>query len=122
MNTVSKGFVITVMCLISGCQTLKAATPARLASIDQGSISSLRATLSKVLNRAQFEFGPDDLATSSSFTVLPPPLGQHETHSMATPVRFDIVIEGHRCLIVRHDTGVSYELKGVKCVEINPQK
>lgn len=118
-HTLSALVALSLIGALAGCQSLAATGPATVSVDDGQGVSALKTVLAKALNRASVEIGPME-ANSASVSVLPPPLGPHETHSVALPVVFDIVLKGETCFAVRRDTGVAYELSGVKCVAVKP--
>lgn len=104
-----------LVALAGGCATVPPDGPARLESADEETLALLSAALGEALGRARVEFGPEDLATSGSLSVLPPPAGPFEDRSLAMPVVFDLRIENGACVAVRRDTGASAPLPGVRC-------
>ena len=106
---------LIVTLALSACQTVAGTQVATVDLGDPNTRAALQAALARAVGRARVELGPSASASTSSVTVLPPPLGPHETHSMALPVPFDIVSEGGRCLAVRRDTKETYDLPGVTC-------
>lgn len=101
---------------LTACTTAAASEPARLESPDEASISRLKAVLADALGRDTIRLGAGDLAADTTVTVLPPPPGPLETHSLATPIPFDIVMEGSQCYVIRRATSERYRLNGVDCV------
>lgn len=101
------------------CQTASTQEPATLNAGDEATLSRIKATLSEAVGRAQIKLGPEDLATSTTISVLPPPLGPNETHSTAMPTVFDIVTNGKSCFAIRRETGNSYRLDGVSCTAVS---
>ena len=102
------------------CQSVGAATPATLANADAETLSRVKTTLARAVNRARVELGPGDFTQSSVIPVLPPPLSANEDRSPATPVIFDIVMEDGECFLVRRDTGEAFVLEGVECRSAAP--
>lgn len=100
---------------LSACQTVAGTQPATVNLDDPASRQALESALGHAIGRAGVKLGPSQSANTSSVSVLPPPLGPHETHSMALPVIFDIISENGRCLAVRRDTNDVYDLPGVTC-------
>lgn len=78
-------------------------------------LAALRAALGAAVGRAQIDLGPGDPTKSSVVTVLPPPVHPNETHSMARPTQFRMVLKDDACLAVRQDTGEAVMLEGVRC-------
>ncbi|MEQ9317395.1 MAG: hypothetical protein RLN72_16210 [Henriciella sp.] len=105
---------------LSACTTASASEPARLESPDEASISRLKAVLAQAVGQEHIRLGAGDLSIDTSITVLPPPPGPLETHSVATPVPFDIIVVTGQCYVVRRSTGERYKLTGVDCVPAEP--
>ncbi len=101
---------------LSACQTMPQREPARLETADAENVEALRQALAAAVGQANAELGAGDLADLSTIAVLPPPLHPLETHSLAMPVLFDLVIEKGRCLAVHQGTGEATKLPGVRCV------
>lgn len=106
---------LIVTLALSACQTVAGTQAATVDLDDPATRQALQSALARAVDRGRVEFGPSTSANTSSVTVLPPPLGPHETHSMALPVQFDIVSEDGRCLAIRRDTREVYDLPGVTC-------
>lgn len=100
---------------LSACQTVAGTQPATVDLDDPASRQALESALGRAVGRARVELGPSQSANTSSISVLPPPLGPYETHSMALPITFDIVSDDGHCLAVRRDTKDVYDLPGVTC-------
>jgi hypothetical protein len=83
-------------------------------------ILKVRAVLATAIGRTRFELGPEDLATSSSISVLPPPLGPLETRSLVVPKAFDIKVQNGACILVARDDGKIYPMVGVRCSGVGP--
>jgi hypothetical protein len=112
----------SLLCVLNlGCATGGVAQPARLTTPDPTSIAKVRAVLATAMGRSQVELGPENMATSSSISVLPPPLGPLETRSLAVPKVFDIKVQNGACMLVARDDGKTYPLDGVKCSVIAPR-
>lgn len=107
------GVCVTLLTL--ACQSTGAAVPAALERADAQTMAAVKAVLADAVGRARIELGPGDLTTSSTISVLPPPLSPEEGRSTATPIVFDLVIKGSSCYAVRRDTGRDYALAGVSC-------
>ncbi|MEQ8557196.1 MAG: hypothetical protein RIB03_02675 [Henriciella sp.] len=107
--------VVAACLLTSACQTASGRAPAHLQTADEATLSRVKAVLSKAVGRAQIKLGPEDLTESSTVSVLPPPLGEHETHSTAMPTVFDLVTNGGDCYLIARESGRSYRLDGVDC-------
>ncbi|MBP2157764.1 MULTISPECIES: hypothetical protein [Asticcacaulis] len=106
---------LIVMLGLSACQTVAGTQAATVNLDDPATRQALQSALARAVGRGRIELGPSASANTSSVTVLPPPLGPRETHSMALPVQFDIVSEDGHCLAVRRDTKDIYDLPGVTC-------
>jgi hypothetical protein len=102
----------------AGCATADTPQQARLTSPDAQSMTKVRAVLATIIGRTRFELGPEDLTTSSTITVLPPPLGPMDTRSMAVPMVFDIIMIGQSCALVERDTKRTYPMDSVACTPI----
>jgi hypothetical protein len=90
-------------------------TPATLTTADAANIIILKAALSDAMGRANIEIAAADLTTATHVSVLPPPPGEFETHSVAMPVAFDIVLDDGVCTLVRRDTGERHAAPGLAC-------
>lgn len=100
----------------AACQmTSGAARPAVLLSTDAETMDEVKATLGRALGRARIELGPGDLTKTSTVSVLPPPLGEFETHSLAKPVLFDLSKKGKACRLTHQQTGEIFVLNSVTC-------
>lgn len=106
---------LIVTLALSACQTVAGTQMATVNLDDPATRQALQSALSRAVGRGRVELGPSVSADTSTVTVLPPPLGPQETHSMALPVQFDIVSEDGHCLAIRRDTKEVYDLPGVKC-------
>ncbi len=103
--------------LATACETATMQDgPARIDPVNGTTVAALRAALGTALGRARVTLGPEDLAVSSTISVLPPPPGPLETHSLARPAVFDLVLEAGTCLAVERETGERVRLDGVRCV------
>ncbi len=110
--------IVLLMTLgLASCQSLPATADvaATINLADPATRSAVTTALAGAVGRAHVELGPTDADDATTLTVLPPPPGPLETHSLALPTRFDIVAHGGQCLAVRHDTGASWPLPGVSC-------
>jgi hypothetical protein len=109
--------VATTLCGLGlGCATPSGPQPARLATTDAATMTAVRNVLATALGRTRFELGPEDMATSTIVSVLPPPLGPYDTRSSAVPVIFDIKKDATGCTLVAREGGKSYPLTGVECI------
>ena len=100
---------------LPACQTHADMTPATLTTDDAASIASLKTALGKAMGRANIQIAETDLTTATHVSVLPPPPGEFETHSVAMPVSFDIVLDDGVCTLVRRDTGERHAAPGLAC-------
>ncbi|MDJ0921428.1 MAG: hypothetical protein QNI84_09885 [Henriciella sp.] len=100
---------------LGACQVTVAPVPAVLDPSDPAAVEALKQSLAEAVGKARVELGPEDLATSSSVSVLPAPLNPNETHSLAMPEQFDIVIEDGACRLIHRKSGETYPLKGATC-------
>jgi hypothetical protein len=103
---------------VGGCASEPTDRPARLAAVDPVALSKVKLVLGQALNNQRIELGPEALASTTSLSVLPPPLGAYETRSTLVPEIFDIKKRGNSCFVVRRSSGQAYELKGVSCIDI----
>ena len=100
---------------LPACQTQADMTPAMLTTDDAASIASLKTALGEAMGRANIQIAEADLTTATHVSVLPPPPGEFETHSVAMPVAFDIVLDDGVCTLVRRDTGERHAAPGLAC-------
>ncbi|OYW80687.1 MAG: hypothetical protein B7Z26_06090 [Asticcacaulis sp. 32-58-5] len=103
---------------LSACQTGAGQSADSVATVDLSvpeTRAAVSAALATALNRGRVELGVTASDQTSTVTVLPPPLGPHETHSTNLPIRFDIIRRKGACLVVRADDGSVHELPGVRC-------
>jgi hypothetical protein len=100
---------------LPACQTHADMTPATLSTVDAASIAILKTALGEAMGRANIEIAAADLTTATHVSVLPPPPGEFETHSVAMPVAFDIVLHDGVCTLVRRDTGERHAAPGLAC-------
>lgn len=113
--TLTAFFAATLGLAPAACQTGGERVPATLENPDEATLADVKEVLSEALERTRIRLGPEDLGTSTSLSVLPPPLGPNETRSPAVPTHFDIVTNGSACFLVRQETGKSYRLDGISC-------
>lgn len=106
---------VVLMLSLSACQTVAGSRSATVDLGDPDTRQAVEAALARAMGRARVELGPSQSDTTSSITVLPPPPGQYEAHSMAMPVQFDIVSENGHCLAIRRDTKEVHDLPDVTC-------
>lgn len=100
---------------LPACQTHADTTPARLTTADAANLTLLKTALGEAMGRANIEIAQADLTTATHVSVLPPPPGAFETHSLAMPVAFDIVLDDGVCTLVRRDTGEHHAAPGLAC-------
>ncbi len=100
--------------LLAACQT-PAMTPAVLAPADAGNLAKVTTAMREATGQARLELGPVDAAAPGEIFLLPPPPGPFETHSLAVPVRFDIMMQDGACFAVDPETGTAHRLAGVAC-------
>jgi hypothetical protein len=116
-------FIVWTMAAMSvltsaGCVSQNLRMPARLDRVDAPTLERVRAVLANAVGRPQVELGPEDLAISSTISVLPRPLGPHDTRSPELPKIFDIKIIEGQCQLVAQSDGKMYPLEGVGCKPI----
>jgi len=109
----------TLFAFAAACQTDSGARPAVLADPQPGALDEVRRAASVLVGRARVELGAGDLQRQSVVGVLPPPLGPHETHSLARPDQLNIVLMGSGCYLVHPETGQAEGLAGVDCRALN---
>ncbi|MEL6372095.1 MAG: hypothetical protein AAFR03_15405 [Pseudomonadota bacterium] len=90
--------------------------PARLADTSAETMEAVKAHLSDAVGRADVRLGPEDMATSSSVSVLPPPLSSKEDRSVAVPLVFDLELQGGTCVLVNRKTGERTRMGDIDCV------
>ncbi|GAB5459663.1 MAG: hypothetical protein Hens3KO_26930 [Henriciella sp.] len=115
-------FVLVIIgaVLQAACQVSPGvARPAVLLSTDTETMIELKATIGQALGRARIELGPGDLTTTSTVSVLPPPLGEFETHSLAKPVLFNLSKKGRTCRLTHQQTGEVFVLDKVTCQAVD---
>ena len=107
---------------LSACQMTNGETdpnaaerPARLANLEVENVSALKAALSASVGRTNIELAPIEQDTSTTVSVLPAPLGAHETHSVAMPTVFHLVLKADKCFAVKQDDDTEVLLDGVTC-------
>ncbi len=100
---------------LPACQTHADMTPATLSTTDDSNIAILKSALGEAMGRASIQIAETDLTTATHVSVLPPPPGEFETHSVAMPVAFDIVLDDGVCTLVRRDTGKHHAAPGLAC-------
>jgi len=100
---------------LPACQTHADMTPATLMTDDAASIAILKTALGEAMGRANIQIAAADLTTATYVSVLPPPPGEFETHSVAMPVAFEIVLNDGVCTLVRRETGKHHAAPGLTC-------
>lgn len=100
---------------LAACQTAPAAEPALLVEATPEAMAVVTETLAGAVDRARIELGPVDLTRDPAIPVLPPPLGEHESHSPAVPEMFDLVTEDGACFVRSRESGELYPLPGITC-------
>lgn len=100
---------------LAACQTAPAPEPALLAEATPEAMAVVTGTLATAVDRVRIELGPVDLTRDPAISVLPPPLGEHEAHSPAMPVMFDLVTQDGACFVRARDSGELYPLPGITC-------
>lgn len=97
------------------CQSSTAPVPATLDDADETSIASLKSEMGAALGRAKIEINDAALASDGRFSVLPPPPSPLETHSLAMPTTFDLMLKSGNCVAVNTRTGDEVALASVAC-------
>lgn len=106
-----------ILGLSSACLSVPEDTPARLASIDAGTMNTIASILKQEIGSQNVTLGPQAME-ATTITVLPPPLGPHETRSVAVPEVYDIIRRKGVCTLIRRGTGSVIVLSGVECVQL----
>jgi hypothetical protein len=101
---------------ITSCATQQPQMAASLVMADAATANNVREVLAQAVGRTNIQLGPEDLATSTTISVLPLPLTNHDGRSLAMPTLFDIVVEGSQCLLVAREGGQRYPLTRSICV------
>ena len=100
---------------IGACQHGSAPVPAVLADTSDETMAAMKAHLAGAMGVSKITLGAGNLTEVSTISVLPPPLGAHETRSLATPTQFNLIMIGDTCYAVRDDNKEKVELSGVSC-------
>ena len=110
-------FLVTAFSALSAsaCQYGSEAVPAVLADDSEATMTQVRTHLAEAMGTAQVQLGAGDPTQIPVVTVLPPPLGEHETRSPATPTRFNLMIRGDTCYALQEGNTAMFELYGVPC-------
>lgn len=114
MNPIAAALVAAAA-MLAGCATTAADRKATLVQADPGTMAALTAGLARAMGKASVKLGPGDLTVMSEVAVLPPPLGPHETRSLAEPTIFTLTLRDGACVAIRQDNGVAHPLPGVRC-------
>lgn len=101
--------------ILGACQHGASAVPAVLEDGSDATISMLKSHLADAMGVATVSLGAGDPTVGSTLSVLPPPLGEHETHSPATPTQFNLILIGNTCYAQRIESGARNELTGIRC-------
>ena len=117
-SLLKKVWLVPIICLSSACMSKPINYPARLTTSDAATVKRVMATLTQATGSQRIVLGPENLATTTTISVLPPPLGQYETRSPAMPEFYDIVKREGGCYLVQRTTGASYALNGVACTTV----
>jgi hypothetical protein len=100
---------------LAACLTTDAPKPATLTHATPEAINALKSMLAEAMGRTRIELGPGDLTRETVVTVLPLPIGPHESNSMSLPTRFDVLVYGKRCYLRREGSDALLELRSVSC-------
>ena len=111
-STLLTGLVALVL---GACQHTVTTSPATLADSSADTLSALKSALGGAINRANIELGVGDMTETSTVTVLPPRLTEHETRSPATPIVFDLFVKNGACIAVQQGTDMEVPLPDVPC-------
>ena len=104
---------------VTACYHSGALHPAVLSDGSDTNISALKAHLTDEMGSVNINIGASDPTESFRFSVLPPPLGEHETRSPASPTQFELFVHNGACFARREDTETLIPLDGVSCREAN---
>ena len=111
-STLLSGLVALVL---GACQHSATAVPATLADSSPETLNALKSALGGAINRANIELGVGDLTETSTVTVLPSRLTEHETRSPATPTVFSLYVKNGACFAVQDGTDAEIPLPDVPC-------
>lgn len=100
---------------LGACQHNATASPATLADNSPDTLNALKSALGGSINRANIDLGVGDLTQTSTVTVLPPSLTEHETRSPATPIVFSLYVKNGTCFAVQEGTDTEIPLPDVPC-------
>lgn len=101
--------------LVGGCQHNADVVPAVLADDSDETMAMVKSHLAGAMGVAQVRLGVGDPTQTPALTILPPPLGPHETRSPATPTQFNLMVRGDICYAMREGAEEMIELTGVSC-------
>ena len=100
---------------LAACQHSAALEPAVLVDGSDANIAALKSHLAEEMGTATITLGASDPTESSRFSVLPPPLGEHEARSPASPTQFQLLIQNGTCFVRRDGAETLIELTSVSC-------
>ena len=108
---------------LSACETVPSVatmTPAVLASADDASLQQVKTAIAQMMDRKTVQLGANDYANSSTISVLPdrlrvPAGAPFSRHDFALPIKFDLMMDGANCYIVKQGTDNYIPLNGVSC-------
>jgi len=89
--------------------------PAVLSNASDANMTALKAHLADALGTQSIGLGASDPSEVSLVSVLPPPLGEHETRSPARPAVFRLFTQDGDCFMQRGRSDTLIELTGVTC-------
>jgi len=100
---------------LAACQTVAASppSPAVLASADAQTMKTLTKTLARAMGKSNVTLGAGSPDQNSVISVLPPRSLSGIDPSL--PTRFDIMMEGRNCYVVKRKTGEKYPLENIAC-------
>lgn len=108
--------LILGLVMVTGCKhATESVLPAVLIDGSETMLGALNEQLAKAIGKTDYQLGSADLTQSSTITMMPPPLGPNETHSLAMPIRFELMLDGETCYAIRSDTGAKIMLEGITC-------
>jgi len=89
--------------------------PAMLDSASPEQVGRLSTALSAHLGRSNIKFGPGLVAGAGQLTVSPPPPADLETHSLAMPETYRLVLSDTMCVAIHQGSAAEIPLPGVLC-------
>jgi hypothetical protein len=111
--------------LLTACQTTAQAeaeaVPAVLKKADAASMDKVKSALAKSMGSPSVVLGTIDLTKTSVISAFPKrgimPLGapQNQAGNFALPTRFNMMIDGRNCYMVKNGTDEKILLPGVEC-------